>query len=133
MAERICALKLSDDELIMVGAGISGNIYLWSTIQGLLLGQLKLHYNKINRMNLIYNGSCLMSCSDDGQLSLLHLSTVIIQNQLQDNKSEDNIYNEHIIRMYDGHVGPVIDFVITRGESMMVSLGQDNNLIFWDI
>jgi hypothetical protein len=38
MAERICALKLSDDELIMVGAGISGNIYLWSTIQGLLLG-----------------------------------------------------------------------------------------------
>ena len=43
------------------------------------------------------------------------------------------MYNEHIVRMFNGHVGPVLDFIITRGESMVVSLGQDNNLIFWDV
>ena len=35
--------------------------------------------------------------------------------------------------MFNGHVGRVIDFVITKGETLLISLGQDKNIIFWDI
>ncbi len=75
--EKLTSIVLSCEESIMIGAGMSGTIYVWSCVQGLLLGQFKAHSKGVNKMKVLSGGSAVISCSDDGLLQMIHLGDII--------------------------------------------------------
>lgn len=112
----------------MIGAGSSGTLYVWSCVQGLLLGQFKAHSKAVNRMKVI--GGAVLCCSDDGLLQMIHLGDIIQQSQQGDVKEEDK---SALLRVFSGHLGAVTDFCLSQGEQLLFSIGQDKNMIVWDV
>lgn len=123
---KVNALAVSNDGEFLI-AGIKENIYIWQVSTGKMLTMLSKHYQQINCIKFIDDGSHFASGGEDGQVIIWSLSAAIGDRFRMDNVEPLHAFSDHAL--------PVTDLWIGTGglAAMLVSASKDRTCKIYDI
>lgn len=121
---KVNVLAVNGDYLI---AGIKENIYIWQIATGKMLAMLSKHYQPVNCIKFIDDGSHFVSGGEDGQVIIWNLSSAI-----GDRYRVEGIEPLHT---FSDHALPVTDLWIGHGglAAMLATVSKDRTCKIYDI
>lgn len=121
---KVSVLTVNGEYLI---AGIKENIYIWQIATGKMLTMLSKHYQPVNCIKFIDDGSHFVSGGEDGQVIIWNLSSAI-----GDRYRVESIEPLHT---FSDHALPVTDLWIGHGglAALLATVSKDRTCKIYDI
>jgi len=120
------SLAVSPDGNYLI-AGIQENIYIWQIATGKMLAMLTKHYQPVNSIKFVDDGSHFVSAGQDGQVIVWSLSEAI----------GDQFRADAVVPLFSfsDHALPVTDLWIGKGgmRSLMASVSLDRTCKIYDL
>ncbi|KAK6589811.1 hypothetical protein RS030_193015 [Cryptosporidium xiaoi] len=121
---RSCTFQ--EDGGLLYAGGSSGTIYIWILSTGQLLSCWLSHYKSVSKIEIVRNNSIILTGSDDS-----YVQAFLIPDLLE---SCLNMTVPKPIMRWQGHSGPINDFVFTLGsclsERFIISVEGDYTINF---
>jgi pre-rRNA-processing protein IPI3 len=120
------SLDVSNDGEYLV-AGIKENIYIWQISTGKMLTMLSKHYQAVNCVKFIDDGSHFVSGGEDGQVLIWSLSAAIGQRFRTETIEPLHTFSDHAL--------PVTDIFVGVGglAGILVTASKDRTCKIYDI
>lgn len=126
LPSRANSLCVSPDGCYIV-AGIQENVYIWQIATGRMMAMLTKHYQPINRIKFVDDGSHFVTAGQDGQVIVWSLSDSIGDPYKMEANTPLYSFSDHAL--------PVSDIWIGRGgmRALMSSVSLDRTCKIYDL
>ncbi|KIL00758.1 hypothetical protein PAXRUDRAFT_29581 [Paxillus rubicundulus Ve08.2h10] len=128
LPEKLTCLALDQRAGYCAGGTIQGRIYLWEVASGILYNSWDAHYRQVNVLKFTYDGTVLISASEDSGVSVWSVSKLV----------DDDLQNDLPLPQFtlSDHTLPVTDIVCGLGtfpKCRVLTSSVDHTVKLWDL
>ncbi|KAG9312910.1 WD40-repeat-containing domain protein [Chiua virens] len=128
LPEKLTCLALDQKARYCAGGTAHGRIYLWEVASGILYNSWDAHYRQVNVIKFTYDGTILISASEDSGVSVWSVSKLV----------DDDLQNDHPVAQFTlaDHTLPVTDIACGLGSFPMCRIltgSFDHTVKLWDL